>query len=252
MMPPETEHPVAIDRPREGAGPASSPNGARRTERSTRSSAPASRSTGGAVRSLVEWVLVIVGAVLVALVIKTFVLQAFYIPTGSMEPTLLGEQRTDGTKATGDRILVNKLSYRLHGVNRGDVVVFENPDLSGSDLVNAPAVGTPPMSDLIKRVVGLPGDSVVISGGTVSINGQVLSEPYLPAGTQTMAAPGSVKWPHRCSTTDPCVVPTGSVWVMGDNRSNSKDSRYIGPIREDAIIGRAFVIVWPTSRVGGL
>jgi signal peptidase I len=203
------------------------------------------------VRSLVEWTLVILGAVVVALLIKTFVVQAFYIPTGSMEPTLIGELHTDGSRSVGDRILVNKLSYRLHGVNRGDVVVFDNPDAAGQDTVTA-ADGTPPVAELVKRVIGLPGDVVVLSGGHVSINGAPLAEPYLPAGTLTEPASGSTAWEHRCTAVDPCVVPTGSVWVMGDNRSHSRDSRYIGPIPEDTIIGRAFVIVWPAGRAGGL
>ncbi len=203
------------------------------------------------VRSLVEWVLVIGGAVVMALLLKTFVVQAFYIPTGSMEPTLIGELHTDGTTGAGDRILVDKVSYRLHGVNRADVVVFANPDANGQDTVSAPG-GTPPVADLVKRVIGLPGDSVVLEGGKVSINGQALAEPYLPAGTETLPAPASVGWIHRCSAEDPCVVPAGSVWVMGDNRTHSKDSRYLGPIREDTIVGRAFAIVWPFGRTGGL
>ncbi len=203
------------------------------------------------VRTLVEWVLVIGGAIVLALLIKTFVVQAFYIPTGSMEPTLIGELRTDGTTGVGDRILVNKLSYRLHDVNRGDVVVFENPDTLGQDTVSAPT-GTPPVEDLVKRVVGLPGDRVVITDGHVVINGQPLAEPYLPAGTETLPAPASTGWSHLCGSDDPCEVPAGSVWVMGDNRTHSKDSRYLGPIRQDTILGRAFVIVWPFGRAGGL
>lgn len=189
---------------------------------------PAEPST---LRKTVEWVLVVAGAIAVALVIKTFVLQAFFIPSESMEPTLL----------VGDRVLVNKLSYHLHDVNRGDVVVFERPDGE-----------TEAIKDLIKRVIGLPGDTVVFKDGQVYVNGQQLSEPYLPTGTITIPGPGSATYPHKCTVDDPCKIPDGSVWVMGDNRANSKDSRYFGPIPEDRIVGRAFVIVWPFSRFGGL
>lgn len=183
-------------------------------------------------RSLVEWIVVVVGAVLVALIIKTFVMQAFFIPSESMVPTL----------KINDRVLVNKLSYRLHDVNRGDIIVFERPEGESNDQVK----------DLIKRVIALPGESLVINDNKIYINGQQLAEPYLPAGTINTPGPGGATWTHKCTTDDPCVVPEGAVWVMGDNRTNSKDSRYIGPIPEDKIVGRAFVTVWPFDRIGGL
>jgi len=178
---------------------------------------------GGA---LAEWVLVIVGAVVLAVVVKVFLLQAFYIPSLSMYPTL----------HEGDRVLVNKLSYRLHDVNRGDIVVFERPATETSS--NIP--------DLIKRVVGLPGESVVIEDGVVYVDNQRIDESYLPAGTVTSVTSA----PYKCTRQAPCVVPPGSVWVMGDNRADSKDSRYFGPIPESTIVGRAFVRVWPFGRFG--
>jgi signal peptidase I len=179
-------------------------------------------------RSALEWAGVIFGAVVVALLIKTFVMQAFYIPSESMLPVL----------EKNDRVLVNKLSYRLHDVNRGDVVVFEL----------APEQQADPTKDLIKRVIGLPGDSLVFKDGNVYVNGRQLDEQaYLPAGTLT--GQGSVL---RCEEQSPCKVPDDSVFVMGDNRTNSKDSRYIGYIKEDTIVGRAFVRVWPFNRVSGL
>lgn len=177
-------------------------------------------------RSMVEWVVVIVGAVVVALVIKAFLVQAFYIPSGSMEPTL----------DIQDRVLVNKLSYKLHDVNRGDIVVFGRPDTEGSDEIK----------DLIKRVVALPGESVVIKDNHVYIDGQRLVEPYLPDGTRTSTDSS----PRKCTSENPCVVPDGDVWVMGDNRTNSRDSRWFGPIPESKIVGRAFVRVWPLNRLG--
>jgi signal peptidase I len=178
--------------------------------------------------TVVEWACVVAGAVLLALVVKIFLLQAFYIPSPSMYPTL----------KEGDRVLVNKLSYKLHDVNRGDVVVFERP------ASEAPSA----IPELIKRVIGLPGDSVTFRNGQVYINGELLDEPYLPAGVTTTADFA----PNRCTPDAPCLIPQGDVWVMGDNRNDSKDSRYFGPIPESSIVGRAFVIVWPFNRAAWL
>jgi len=175
---------------------------------------------------VIEWFLVIVGAILLALVVKLFLLQAFYIPSLSMYPTL----------HVGDRVLVNKLSYRLHGVNRGDVIVFERPASETSSTI----------PDLIKRVVALSGESVVIKDGSVFVDGVRLDESYLPDGTVTSSANA----PNKCSEQAPCVVPSGQVWVMGDNRGDSKDSRYFGPIDKSSIVGRAFITVWPLGRFG--
>lgn len=173
-------------------------------------------------RNFVEWAVVIVGAVLVAFLVKTFLVQAFQIPSASMHPTLL----------EGDRVLVNKLSYRLHDINRGDVVVFQRPaNMSAGP--NAP-------DDLIKRVVGLPGDTLQTRQGRVYVNGRPLTEPYLAKGTTTL------------NIDDPVTVPKGRIWVMGDNRGDSQDSRVFGPIPEDSVVGRAFVVMWPPGRFGSL
>jgi signal peptidase I len=176
--------------------------------------------------SALEWIAVIGGAVLLAVIVKAVLLQAFYIPSASMYPTL----------QKGDRVLVNKLSYKLHDVNRGDVVVFERP----------PSETATDIPDLIKRVVGLPGEEIVIEGGHVYVDGRMLEESYLPEGVTTSADNA----PLKCTRDDPCQVPDGDVWVMGDNRNDSKDSRYFGPIDEDTIVGRAFVVVWPLDRLG--
>lgn len=197
---------------------------------------PEPRDQPSTTRSVVEWVLVVAGAVAVALLVRVFAVQAFYIPSESMEPTL----------EVNDRVLVNRLSYKLHDVNRGDVVVFEKP----ASLVSP--VGATEIKDLIKRVVALPGESVVFQDGDVYVDGRPLEEPYLPTGTMTQPGPGGATWDHRCVPDDPCVVPEGTVWVMGDNRSNSEDSRWIGPVDQDLIVGRAFVTVWPVDRLGGL
>ena len=164
-------------------------------------------------RNVVEWVVIAAGALLVAFVIKTFLLQAFYIPSLSMAPTL----------KVNDRVLVNKLSYDLHEVNRGDLIVFESPPNEGSET-----------KDLIKRVIGLPGETVESRDGLMVVNGQVIKEPYLDDGVMTGAL-------------EKTTVPPNHVWVMGDNRANSRDSRFFGAVPESLIIGRAFVRVWPVT-----
>jgi len=185
------------------------------------------RRQGSRTRSIIEWVVVIAGALIVALLIKAFLIQAFYIPSESMVPAL----------GVGDRVLVNKLSYRLHDVNRGDLVVFERPEGDQSQNVK----------DLIKRVVGLPGERIVIKDNAVWIDGARLAENYLPAGTLTEQGSRA-----QCLDESPCVVPEDAVWVMGDNREHSFDSRYFGPIEENTIVGRAFLRIWPLGDVGFL
>lgn len=166
---------------------------------------------------------ILVAAVLVAFVLQRFVVQAFYIPSASMETTLL----------PGDRVLVNKLSYDFHAVHRGDVVVFVKPS-------NDP---TPNIRDLIKRVIGLPGETIA-SGptGDVLIDGKPIAQPWLTAAARQSPGP-----PIQAQ-----VIPKGEYFVMGDNRSDSADSRVIGPVSTKLIVGRAFVLVWPFSRMGFL
>ena len=173
----------------------------------------------------------VVGALVVALVVKTFLFQAFYIPSASMEPTL----------EKGDRVLVNKVSYDLHDVNRGDVIVFE---------LDAEEVGPDGIKDLIKRVVGLPGDVIESRDGVVYVNDRALEEPYLADGMRHRRPAGRPQNPAIERQT----VPDGHVFVLGDNRSNSADSRYPyrGPIPIDTIVGRAFVLVWPPGDIGTL
>jgi signal peptidase I len=183
-------------------------------------------------RGWVEWIAVAVGALIVALVIRAFLFQAFYIPSESMEPTLV----------KSDRILVNKLSYKVHDVHRGDLVVFEKPPGQPKDNIN----------DLIKRVVATGGETVEQrDDGYVYIDGTKLVEPYV-AGGLTAGTP--IRWIKGCanpqSETTKCQIPAGHVWVMGDNRAHSLDSRYFGPIDEHLIVGRAFVKFWPLSGIG--
>jgi signal peptidase I len=168
-------------------------------------------------RWAIEWGLVLLVAIGVAFGVRAFVVQSYFIPSASMEPTLL----------VGDRILVDKLSYHLHAVHRGDIVVFATPPKE---------VANPGISDLVKRVIGLPGEVVSSSKGRVDINGKPLAEPWLPKGTVTTGIMTQT-------------VPANEYFVMGDNRSDSQDSRFFGPISRSLIVGRVFVRVWPLSRV---
>jgi signal peptidase I len=197
------------DAPRE-ADPAPSPRPTKR----------AHRKQNGPVRNAIEWVAIIAIALLVAVVIKQFLVQAFYIPSESMKNTL----------NVGDRVLVNKLSYRLHDVHRGDIVVFKRPPAES---------GEPAIKDLIKRVIGLPGDTIEEREGAVYINDHKLDEPYVPDGAATTNLPRQQ-------------VPPGQYFVMGDNRTNSKDARVFGTIPKSLLVGRAFVRVWPLRAIGFL
>jgi signal peptidase I len=166
-----------------------------------------------------EWLGILIGALVLAVVIKTFVAQTFYIPSPSMEKTLLVD----------DRVLVNKLAYKMGDVDRGDVVVFKRP----------PKETDTSIKDLIKRVVGLPGETIEARNGVVYINSVALAEPYLQPGMPTNELP-------------PTVVPEGTYFVMGDNRTNSFDSRRFDPIPDDLLVGRAEARIWPLSRLDGL
>jgi signal peptidase I len=195
-------------------------------------------------RNAIEWVIVVAGALIVAVVIKTFLFQAFYIPSVSMEPTL----------KVGDRVLVNKLSYDLHDVNRGDIVVFERPSTDpqtiegcdGKPVTVLPPKNTEEVHDLIKRVIAVGGDTIEVRGGHVFLNGTQLNEPYLPANTTTPP------FEQSAYSTQCIKVPKGEVFVMGDNRQNSAASNRFGPIPESLIVGRAFVRVWPLGSISGI
>lgn len=171
-----------------------------------------------AARNAIEWVVILVSAVVLALVFRAFLFQAFSIPSGSMEQTL----------QIDDRVMVNRLSYRLHDVNRGDVVVFHKPEGLQSE-----------HDELIKRVVAIAGESIEGKDNAVYIDGNRVAEPYLDP-SDTIFDFG------------PVVIPDGHVFVMGDNRDNSSDSRVFGPIPTDTIVGRAFFIYWPLGRVQSL
>jgi signal peptidase I len=195
-----------------------------------------SRST----RTLVVLSLLVAFALLVALVLRTFVAQAYFIPTDSMRPKL----------DVGDRIVVDKVSYLLHGPRRGDVVVFDSPHPTLSDDAGLPvrvahrgleALGLrqPNTDTLVKRVVALPGETVAGRDGKLLVDGKPLAEPYLPKGTVT-------------STFGPERVGEGKLWVMGDRRATSRDSRNFGPIERGSVVGRVGLKVWPLSAFGRL
>jgi signal peptidase I len=175
-------------------------------------------------------------ALAVAIVLKTFVVQAFFIPSSSMEPTL----------EPGDRVLVQKVVY---GPDRGDIIVFSDPQgRPGPDrgvvggfvhwLSSTLGIERPEHEDFIKRVIGLPGETVELRDGRLFVDGVRIREPYLRGAVDTRDF-GPVK------------VPEGGLFVLGDNRLNSNDSRFgLGFVPVDKVVGRAFAIVWPPSRVG--
>lgn len=190
-----------------------------------------------------ELPVLIVIAFVIALLLKSFVVQAFYIPSASMEPTLL----------VGDRVLVEKVTTRFGQPSRGDVVVFEK-DLGApeaprdnenvlerignafKELFGFPTGG---QQDFIKRVMAVEGDTIEGRDGAVFVNGNRVDEPYLPEGVTT-------------SEFGPVDIPPDMIFVMGDNRGNSDDSRSFGPVPVDTVIGEAFLLIWPPSEFGGV
>lgn len=164
---------------------------------------------------------------LVLFIIRPFILQAFYIPSGSMEPTLHG-QTPPIPGRPNDRILVNKFIYWFRPPQRQDIIVFKAPpgaSVDGDD-----------NKDFIKRLIGLPGDTVEIRNGFVYINGQPLDEPYLPEENRPYYNYG------------PVVVPPNHYFVLGDNRNESNDSHEWGFLHKKYLIGKALFIFWPIQR----
>jgi signal peptidase I len=182
-------------------------------------------------------------ALVVAVAVKTFLVQAFYIPSESMLPTL----------EVGDRVFVNRLAYEMGDIARGDVIVFENPHterLPGRGVVNGflhwigegVGLAQPADDDFIKRVIGLPGETIEIRDDVVYIDDEPLDEPYVADAARAQNG----DFPEQR-------VQHGSLFVMGDNRGNSADSRFgLGFVPVDKVIGKAFVVIWPPSHVGGV
>ena len=174
-------------------------------------------------KAIREWVTVVGVALVIAFLVRGFALQQFYISGPSMESTMF----------QNNRVLVNKISYRLHDIHRGDVVVFDRVTTDGVAVQH---------DDLIKRVIGLAGDKVSISKCVVSVNGKATDEPYL--NDYDLA---QTNLDDRCRIPEMAVttVDSGHLFVMGDNRPQSFDSRMFGTIDEKLVVGRAFVIIWP-------
>ncbi len=206
-----------------------------------------------------ELPLLLVVAFCLAVLIRTFLVQAFFIPSGSMQTTL----------EIKDRVLVNKVVYDMRDPVRGEIVVFRGPDNWESEQPATPlsntfgaklgrtigdlvGVSRPGERDFIKRVIGLPGDKVACcdAQGRITVNGQPIDEPYISENSPLDAPPN----PRQCSSRrfTEVTVPAGEMFVMGDHRLVSQDARCQGPVPIDNVIGRAFVIVWPTSRFTSL
>ena len=174
-----------------------------------------------------EWLILLVVVVVGTFLLRQYVVQSYRIPSGSMEHTLHGcEQNCDD-----DRILVNKLAYKLHGIHHGDIVVFQ-----ATTPTWIAAAGGP--NDVVKRVIGLPGDTVRCcdSQGRVVVDNKPLTENYVYQND------------HR--PFGPVTVPKGDLWVMGDHRADSSDSRYNGFVPISSVVGHAFMRIWPINRIG--
>ncbi len=193
---------------------------------------PAAPLKGRGYRAVVEWTIILMAVLLCTVLLRTYVVQSFYIPSGSMLPTL----------QVGDRIIVDKLSYHLHDVHRGDIVVFARPPLEDQEY-----------ADLVKRVIGLPGETISSKGGDVYINGKKLNEPWLPPGPDSFTGPLAGDDPHaQFNLPGPVKIPAGEYFVMGDNRTDSEDSRFFGPIPRSLIVGRSVAVIWPLGHIKGI
>ncbi len=177
-----------------------------------RKESPTAKKGGGFLEFMV---ILLVAFALVFGFVRPFVLEAFYIPSESMVPTL----------EVGDRVFVNKFVYRFTEPERGDIIVFRSVEGEGEDL--------------IKRVIGAPGDRVAVRNGVLHVNGEPQEESYLRDGQPLDRGPNG-----------PTKLRKGEVFAMGDNRANSRDSRFFGPVPLENIEGEAFVIFWPPWRIG--
>ena len=186
---------------------------------------PSLPSANSGLQLVREWVTVLVVALVIAITVRSLILQQFYISGPSMEATMFQD----------NRVLVNKLSYRLHDIHRGDVVVFDRVTVDGQVVQH---------DDLIKRVIALGGEKISIKDCKVFIDGKLLPEPYL---NDYDLAQTVIEDRCRVPMMDEMIIPDDQLFVMGDNRPQSFDSRMFGPIEQNLVVGRAFVIIWPLS-----
>jgi len=173
-----------------------------------------------ALRQIFEFLVTLAVAFLVAQAVRTWVIQPFVVPTGSMLPTI----------QLGDQVLANKFVFRFRTPQRPDIVVLDDPTNT---------VGT-----LIKRVVAVGGQTVDLQGGKVLVDGVAIDEPYTHGQASDPLMGSQLKFPVK--------IPSDSIWVMGDNRTQSQDSRWFGPVKLSDVHGRAFFIYWPLGRFGTL
>lgn len=186
---------------------------------------PSLPSANSGLQLVREWATVLVVALVIAITVRSLILQQFYISGPSMEATMFQD----------NRVLVNKLSYRLHDIHRGDVVVFDRVTVDGQVVQH---------DDLIKRVIALGGEKISITDCKVFIDGKLLPEPYL---NDYDLAQTVIEDRCRVPMMDEVIIPDDQLFVMGDNRPQSFDSRMFGPIEQNLVVGRAFVIIWPLS-----
>jgi signal peptidase I len=189
---------------------------------------PLGRRRGPRLRRAITALVVLALLAAAVAAVRAFLVAPYYIPSASMEPTLHGCATCDN-----DRVIVDKLSYHMHAVHRGDVVVF-----------NRPTTWAVPDKVLIKRVIGLPGDRLSLRDRHLYVNGLRLVEPYVNSQCPPMSTLRAGTPAHRLGP-----VPAGEIFVMGDNRCDSSDSRIFGPVPESDLIGRAVVIFWPPKRL---
>ena len=174
------------------------------------------KKSHGVLRFLLELVIIVAVVLGLSFLLRTYVFSGYEIPSGSMESTI----------EAGDMVFSEKITYHTRAPQRGDIITFIDP--------------ADPNRTLIKRVIATEGQTVTLAGGKVYIDGAELDEPYTN---------GKQSNPLQSSITYPYTVPDGYVWVMGDNRTNSQDSRYFGAVSVDSITGRAGVIYWPLNRL---
>lgn len=175
----------------------------------------------GVIRRFINFVICVAVVLAAAWGIRSFVVEPFEVPSASMETTIM----------TGDRLFAEKVTYHFSDPQPGDIVVFSDPQV--------------PNRVLVKRVIATEGQTVNLVNGSVYVDGTKLSEPYTQGDSYPLT-----KTLSSANVSFPYTVPAGEVWVMGDNRENSSDSRYFGAIDSDSIFGKALVVYWPLNRIG--